>query len=124
MPHLRVLVVEDESFVRALIVDALDDAGFEVDHTGDADSAVRFLETDGYDILVTDILMPGKLSGLDLAARSRETHPNIPVIVMSARSDMLPGLREAGVKATPLPKPFDVDDLVRTVRRLVESASP
>jgi DNA-binding response OmpR family regulator len=105
------------------MVDALDEAGFEVDHTGDADSAVRFLERDGYDILVTDIFMPGKLNGLDLAARSRATHPNVPVVVMSARSDMLAGLREAGIRATPLPKPFDVEDLVRMVRRLTAPAA-
>jgi len=57
MQKPRVLVVEDEALIRALIVETLIDAGFDVEEAGNSDSAARMLEADGYRLLVTDVHM-------------------------------------------------------------------
>ena len=77
-PRTRILVVEDESLVRELLVEALTDAGFQVDEADNADDADRLLDIDGYKLLLTDIHMPGKLDGVELAQRSLERKPGLP----------------------------------------------
>ena len=61
MAKTRILVVEDESLVRELLVEVLTDAGFQVDEADNADEADRLLDRDGYKLLLTDIHMPGRI---------------------------------------------------------------
>lgn len=67
----EVLVVEDEALMRLTIIDALDDAGFEVVEAASAYEAVEILNEQTIYLLFTDIQMPGRLSGTDLADASR-----------------------------------------------------
>jgi two-component system nitrogen regulation response regulator GlnG len=74
------------------------------------------------DVLVTDIRMPG-IDGLDLMARVRQAHPDLPVIVMTAHSDLDSAVASyQGGAFEYLPKPFDVDDALALVRRAVAHA--
>jgi CheY-like chemotaxis protein len=81
---LKVLVVDDEMFVRLMAVDAIEDAGHSTIEAANADEAVDVLEghTD-IDVIFTDIRMPGSMDGLGLAALARQRWPDVHIIVTS-----------------------------------------
>jgi DNA-binding response OmpR family regulator len=108
----RILVVEDESFVRALIVDRLVEAGFDVDQARNSDAALRLIEADGYALLVTKMAPPGRLSGTELAEQSHHERGHVPVVFVAAKPGTLERLRSAGLIAASLPHSFALDDLV------------
>jgi two-component system, response regulator PdtaR len=79
-----VLLVEDEPVLRFFASDVLDDAGFAVIETGNADEALTWLEgRDDVRVIFTDIQMPGRLNGLDLAALVHRRWPGILILVVS-----------------------------------------
>ena len=81
-----ILVVEDEFLIRLDTVDRLEDEGFEVIEAGDADEAIRILETGAQVcILFTDVEMPGSMDGFALARTARDRWPPIEIIVSSGR---------------------------------------
>ncbi len=83
-PPIRVLVVEDEVFVRLDIVDQLMDAGYDVVEAANAAEAIAILEKDDTIRLVfTDIDMPGSMDGLALAASVAKRWPPVRIIVTS-----------------------------------------
>ena len=63
----RVLVVEDELLLRWFIRDALEEGGFKIEEADNVHRAMKMLEANGYQAVVTDIEMPGELNGVDLA---------------------------------------------------------
>jgi two-component system, response regulator PdtaR len=84
-----VLVVEDETFVRMLAVDVLEDEGFTVVAAATADEAWSILEARGdIGVLFTDVNMPGDMDGLTLAARVAERWPRIRLVVTSGRKGL------------------------------------
>lgn len=124
----RILVVEDEADLRQAIGEALSDAGFEVTATRTGDeAAILFADRDRFDLLLTDIHIPGVLDGLDLAELAREVHPGLPVIIVSGvvedrgKADrQMHGLGEPWVF---LPKPFDTNRLLRAVFGVLDPRS-
>ena len=124
----RVWIVDDDSSIRWVLERALSQAGFDTASFANADDALRRIDLDTPDAVVSDIRMPG-VDGLELLASLSERHPQLPVIITTAHSDL-----ESAVNAYQsgafeyLPKPFDVDVAVATVRRAVllqrEQASP
>jgi DNA-binding response OmpR family regulator len=117
---MRVLVVEDESINREVMAEALMDAGFRVDEADSADEALRLLETDGYQLLVTDIHMPGRMDGIDLARQAHTVHPQMPIVFVTGRPDVLARLKGSGIPGGLLAKPFGLEELVRVVSRLIK----
>jgi CheY-like chemotaxis protein len=106
-----VLVVEDELLIRAVAVDALEEAGFVTLEAGDADEAIRLLETyPDIRLVFTDIHMPGSMDGAKLADAVRKRWPPVRVIVTSARPK--PALIDVAVF---LPKPYALSDLQKHV---------
>lgn len=83
----RVVVVDDDRAIRWVLERALAQPDLEVETFERADRALERLLEAPPEVLVTDIRMPG-LDGLDLMARVREAHPELPVIVMTAHSDL------------------------------------
>ena len=96
---MRVLVVEDELLNREIMAEALVEAGFTVDAADSADEAVRMLDEDGYQLLVTDIHMPGRLDGIGLAQHVHGQDPTMPIVFVTGRPDVLARLRDAGIPA-------------------------
>ena len=81
-----VLVVEDEVFERMGLADMFLDAGYRVLEATNADEALRLFETNAdIRLLVTDVSMPGSMSGSDLAHRVAERWPSVGIIVASGR---------------------------------------
>lgn len=120
----RVLLVEDDPTQREVLVAALSsEHECEAEATGEA--AVARLESAPYDLLVTDRMLPGGISGEEIVRRARALHPRMPVVLITGQAtpeSVLESFRE-GV-AEYLRKPFDVDVLLATTRRLLAAREP
>lgn len=120
MSRRRVLLVEDEFLVRLILSDALSDAGFEVVEAGDGEDGVRLLESSpGFDVIITDLQMPGPVDGLSLARHARNLDATVPVVFATARPDSLrsySGRREHDVVVE---KPYGPDQIVAVLQRIL-----
>jgi CheY-like chemotaxis protein len=72
---VRILVVEDDSLVRELVVEALREEGYEVIHAANGEQAMAWCKRQIADVLVTDIRLPGEVDGWQIAERCREQDP-------------------------------------------------
>ena len=111
----RILVIEDEEIVRDLIVEVLEDAGFEVVAAERAEAGLEVLSRSPISLVVSDIVMPG-LTGLDLLARVRATHPSLPVVLVTG-AGTYGNLTQALANGASgiVVKPFSHADLVAAV---------
>jgi len=109
---MRVLVVEDERKVAALIKAGLEENGFDVVACFDGDTATRLASTEGYDALIMDIMLPGR-DGLSVLRKLRAEHHAVPVILLTARGDTDERVEGLNLGADDyLPKPFSMSELV------------
>jgi two-component system, NtrC family, nitrogen regulation response regulator GlnG len=114
---LRVWLVDDDASIRWVLERALRNDGMTPRAFEAAEPALDALRRDTPDVLITDIRMPGA-SGLDLLRRIRDARPALPVIVMTAYSDLGSAVSAyEGGAFEYLPKPFDIDQAVALVRR-------
>jgi len=116
----KIWIVDDDSSIRWVLARALRADGFDVEDFENAEEALAALDSGVPDALMTDIRMPG-MSGLELAEIMRDKHALIPCIIMTAHTDLDSALAsyERGAFEY-LPKPFDLDEAVRLMRRAVE----
>jgi DNA-binding NtrC family response regulator len=116
----RVLVVEDEFALARLYVRALVAAGYRVDHAPDATNGLRLLRAGAYDLVLSDVCMPG-MSGLDLLNEIRLKWPDIPVILVTAQldADLYSRAREMGTVRYLL-KPVALEKLANAVENGVK----
>jgi len=114
----NVWIVDDDRSIRWVLEKALQQAGMQPVCFDSADSALlRLRRQQRPDVLISDIRMPGS-SGLELLASVRELHPGLPVIIMTAHSDLDSAVASyQGGAFEYLPKPFDVDEAVALVHR-------
>ena len=114
---LRVWLVDDDASIRWVLERALRNDGMAARAFEAAEPALDALRRESPDVLITDIRMPGA-SGLELLRRIRDTRPALPVIVMTAHSDLGSAVSAyEGGAFEYLPKPFDIDQAVALVRR-------
>lgn len=113
-----VLVTEDEALVRAIAVEILEDAGYEVHQAGDGRQALDVLEARTVDLLITDIQMP-RMNGYQLAEQALERWPNLKILLVTGytRENEPEIVRRAQLRT--LQKPFDVDRLPGLVAELL-----
>lgn len=84
MGLVRVLLVEDEFLIRLAAAEMLRDEGFEVVEAEDGAQAVKLIDgPDGFDLLLTDVQMPGPVDGIHVVLHARQHHPGIAVVVVS-----------------------------------------
>lgn len=127
MPARRILLVEDEPAIRGIMADTLGDAGFEVTATCTGDeAAILIADCDKFDVLLTDVTMPGLIDGIGLAEHAREVHPDLPVVFVSGRPDNARRAEAVGQPSAFMPKPYDMDSVISTIGRLMgdEQISP
>ncbi len=119
----RILIVEDDAAVRDVSAICLEQAGYAVVGTANALEGLAKWEEHGqrFDLLLTDMVMPGGMSGLKLAQLLKEMKPGLKVIIVSGyspeASDSKSPFTEVG---TYLSKPIDRTTLLTTVRRLLD----
>ncbi|MSO92732.1 MAG: nitrogen regulation protein NR(I) [Rhodospirillales bacterium] len=116
-----ILVADDDSAIRTVVSQALGRAGYTVRTTGDASTLWQWIDRGEGDLVITDVVMPDG-NGLDLIPRIRKTRPNLRILVMSAQSTLLTAVQATERGAFEyLPKPFDINELVSTVRKALEA---
>lgn len=121
----RVLVVEDEPAVRNLVVTLLEDLGYEVFQAANGAQALAVLEDfDSIQLVLSDVALPGGLSGYGVLSEARRARPGIKALLMSgypAGSHKRDDEGATGEVAEILHKPFKRADLARKIRSLLES---
>lgn len=112
-----VWIVDDDRSIRWVLEKALQQGGLTTQSFDSADSLLGRLSRQQPDVIISDIRMPGT-SGLEMLAQIRRQHPRLPVIVMTAHSDLDSAVASyQGGAFEYLPKPFDVDEAVSLVKR-------
>ena len=112
-----VWIVDDDRSIRWVLEKALQQEGLNTQCFDSADGVLNRLARQQPDVIISDIRMPGT-SGLDLLAEIRQMHPRLPVIIMTAHSDLDSAVASyQGGAFEYLPKPFDVDEAVSLVKR-------
>jgi DNA-binding response OmpR family regulator len=112
----RVLVVEDEFLICAMIADALTEQGFEVHSVANSKEALRHLARGApCDVIFTDINLPGGVDGTDLAELARELRPGLPVVYTSGATNRIDKIK-AVPNASFVAKPYDPDSVCKILR--------
>ena len=113
---LRILVIEDESRIRSFLARALEADGFAVDGADNGPDGLDRALRGTYDLVILDLLLP-RLDGLSVLSELHRRSPELPVVIVSARSDLPTKLRGFNLGANDyLAKPFALDELLARVR--------
>ena len=116
-----VLVAEDDKSVRLVVQQALARQGYAVQSSGNAAGLWKLIESGKGDVLITDVALPDG-DALDLLPRVQERRPDLPIIVMSARSTLLTAVKAERIGVFEyLPKPFELRSLIEVTQRAVAS---
>ncbi|WEK04357.1 MAG: PAS domain S-box protein [Candidatus Devosia phytovorans] len=118
-----VLVVEDDPSVRLLVVDLLDDLGYQTIDAADGNAAIPILDSKiRLDLLISDVGLPG-VNGRQLADIARATRPDLPVLFITGYAAMATSRQEfLGEGMDMIAKPFDVGTLVAKISAMLDSA--
>ena len=116
----RILVVDDEEVIRRLLTEVLAEEGYWVTTVSDGQQAIDLLERERFNLIITDMVMPG-LSGIEVLRAAQRIDPLCPVIVLTGYPsvDSVRRLVRLGA-ADYIAKPFNVDVLKVTVAKLLE----
>jgi PAS domain S-box-containing protein len=115
----RILLVEDNPEVAEVSTSMLEELAFKVRCVGDAEEALRAMEEESFDLVITDIVMAGPMDGLALARTIRANHPGLPVLLVSGYST---ASAEASTEFVVMPKPFRLAELSRATTRMIAEA--
>ena len=117
---IRILVVEDDDCLRDVLVEAAELDGYAVEGVASAEAALQRLAVQPFDIMMTDITMPG-MSGLELLPFCRRLQPNIRMIVITGHGSIDAAVEAMKRGATDfLTKPIEIDVLLSTIRVAAE----
>lgn len=116
---MKVLLVEDDESIAVVITAALEDEGFEVERCGSIAERDRLLAAGSFAALVTDVMLPDG-DGIETLGVVRQIQLTMPIIILSAQNTLDTAVRASDTGAFEyFPKPFDLDELARTVRQAV-----
>jgi DNA-binding response OmpR family regulator len=121
---MRILVVEDEARILAFLTRGLEAEGYTVVAADNGRDGLALASAEQWDLVVLDLLLPG-LSGLQVLRELHRARPRLPVLILSARSDLQTKLRGFELGATDyVAKPFALDELLARVRVQLRVARP
>src|SRR5438105_10817799 len=113
---MRILVTDDEPRILTFLVRGFEAEGYAVDSAADGEQALERLRSGSYDVAVLDLLLP-KRDGLSVLRELKRERPDLPVVILSARSDLPTKLRGFELGASDyLAKPFAFDELIARIR--------
>lgn len=116
---MKILLIEDEKMLADSLKTMLTARGYDTDAVYDGESGLQYARLGIYDLVILDVMMPG-LSGLQVARQLRAEHCAVPILMLTAKSDLLD--RVEGLNAGAdyyLPKPFDSRELLACIRALL-----
>ena len=122
MPNARVLLVEDEPGLQLALSDRLMADGYRVETTGDGNTAVERATTEPFDIILLDVMLPGR-DGFDVAKTVRQQGVQTPILMLTARGQVVD--RVVGLKLGAddyLTKPFEMMELLARIEALLRRA--
>jgi len=112
---MRILLADDDSSVRRVLEFKLKQRGFDVTSVGDGAEAVRYLKESSFNLLISDIRMPG-VDGIDLLGQAKSLHPEIKVILITAYAAVSQAVQAVKLGAFDyITKPFDDEELFVTI---------
>jgi DNA-binding response OmpR family regulator len=113
---MRILIIEDEERIAGFLARALEAEGLGVDVAGDGGRGLAQAMSARYDLLILDLLLPGR-DGLEVLSELHRSRAELPVLILSARGDLRTRLRGFELGAVDfVPKPFALDELLARVR--------
>lgn len=117
---VKVVIVEDDATIARFVELELSHAGYEVAKFGDGESALAAVEADEPDMVLLDVMLPG-IDGIEVARTMREMGLNMPILMLTARSETQDVVRgfDAGADDY-LRKPFEIPELLSRVRALLK----
>ena len=116
---MRILIVEDEARLARSLKTLLERKGFAVELAFDGAAGAEYADTGIYDLLILDVMMPG-LNGYELARHLRRKHSAVPILMLTARSDLADRIEGLNAGADYyLTKPFEIGELLACVRALL-----
>ena len=116
---VRILVVDDEELIRALLVELFAAADYEVTTAVDGEQALELLRTQQFDLVLTDLIMPG-LDGVEVLLGAKRIDADRPVVVMTGHAPVETVARLTELCADDyITKPFDLEAVKETVARLI-----
>lgn len=119
---IRILLAEDDQVMREYLTRALERAGYAVSAVDRGTAAIPLLETETFDLLLTDIVMP-EMDGIELARRAGEMVPGLRVMFITGFAAVTLKAGREMPNARVLSKPFHLRDLVAEVDRVFEMGS-
>ena len=120
VPPLRILLAEDEEAMRTYLARALENAGYDVVAVDRGTEALPLLESEHFDLLLSDIVMP-EMDGIELAQRCNEVSPSTKVMFITGFAAVTWKASRDQPRAKVLSKPFHLKDLVLEVDRVFEN---
>ena len=116
-----ILVVDDDDGLRELNLDLLEGQGYQVICASHAGEAINILEQQKVDLVLSDVVMP-RMDGYQMAAQIQLRWPEIKIQMVSGFSDGLHGvMKDDSLHRNLMKKPYDVDDLLKRVRQVLDS---
>ena len=116
----KILVVDDEPGIRELLSIMLSSEGYDVSTARDYNTALTKFQQNDFDIIIADIMMPGK-SGIDLMKAIREKDPDIPIIIITAYASINSAIEALRLDAFDyITKPFSVDQIKFIIKRALD----
>ena len=115
-------ILDDDRSIRWVLEKSLNNAGLDTISFDNGEELLQRLRNGAPDVIISDIRMPG-ISGLELLSAVKSSHPGLPVIIMTAYSDLDSAVMSYSRGAFEyLPKPFDIEDAIAVTRRALEHA--
>ena len=122
MPQL-ILVVDDEAHIRTAVVRALNLIGYQAEAAASGLDALRLLIGAAYDLMILDMQMP-ELDGVEVMHRTRQVHPNLPIIVLTGHATLDSAIAAVKLGAVDyLLKPAGIDEIARAVANGLQARS-
>ena len=116
----KIWIADDDEAIRVVLEESLSSNGFKTTSFSSADELVKNLENNQPDLIITDVQMPGML-GYDLLKHINNNYEDLPVIIMTAFTDMQAAVESFGGGAFEyIPKPFDLEDAIKIIERALE----
>lgn len=123
----RLLLIDDDPALLSLLRRTLERAGYEVVTAPNGREGLQRLTTGPFDLLITDIVMP-EMEGLELILKLRQSHPALRIIAISGGGQLRPAsylnLARLSGAMTVLAKPFELEELLAAVQKLLNSEPP